>query len=260
MRGIRNIEGAAPGAVQAGRCRLPHRQAPRHSGKRRHSPRIRGLTRRGYTIVLSRAASEPCVKTGRYSMDSANVTQLLRAAASGQRSDVDALMAAIYDDLRRLAVGQMRSERDDHTLQPTALVHEAYLKLIDQRFTEWKDRVHFFAVASRIIRRILVDHAREKLAAKRGGNNERVLLDEIELAAPSDRVDLVTLDDALSELAGIDAIQAQIVEMRYFGGLAIEEIAEALDIGKRSVDRHWQTAKAWLCFRLESDRPRAIDE
>lgn len=193
-------------------------------------------------------------------MDSANVTQLLRAAASGERSDVDALMAAIYDDLRRLAVGQMRSERDDHTLQPTALVHEAYLKLIDQRSTEWKDRVHFFAVASRLIRRILVDHAREKLAAKRGGRSERVLLDDVEPAAASERVDLVTLDDALRELGGIDPVQAQIVEMRYFGGLAIEEIAEALDIGKRSVDRHWQTAKAWLCFRMEGSGAGAVDE
>jgi RNA polymerase sigma factor (TIGR02999 family) len=193
-------------------------------------------------------------------MDSANVTQLLRAAASGERSDVDALMAAIYDDLRRLAIGQMRHERDDHTLQPTAVVHEAYLKLIDQRSTEWKDRLHFFAVASRLIRRILVDHAREKLAAKRGGRSERVLLDDVEPAAPHERVDLVTLDDALRELGGIDPVQSQIVEMRYFGGLSIEEIAEALDMGKRSVDRHWQTAKAWLCFRMEGDGAGTVDE
>jgi DNA-directed RNA polymerase specialized sigma24 family protein len=162
-----------------------------------------------------------------------NLTQLLRAAASGHRRDVDALLAAIYDDLRRLAIRHMQSERDDHTLQPTALVHEAYLKLIDQRSTNWKDRVHFFAVASRIIRRILVDHAREKLAAKRGGRAERVAIEEIEPGAPP-------------------PTQAQIVEMRYFGGLTLEEIADALTIGKRSVDRSWQVARAWLCFRLAS--------
>jgi RNA polymerase sigma factor (TIGR02999 family) len=144
----------------------------------------------------------------------------------------------------------MQAERGDHTLQPTALVHEAYLKLIDQHSTDWKDRVHFFAVASRIIRRILVDHARERNAAKRGGARERLALDALDVAAPADGVDLVMLDDALSELGALDATQAQIVEMRYFGGLTIEEIAEALAIGKRSVDRHWQVAKAWLCFRL----------
>ncbi len=189
-----------------------------------------------------------------------NVTQLLRAAASGERRDVDALMAAIYDDLRRLAVSHMRSERDDHTLQPTALVHEAYLKLIDQRMTDWKDRVHFFAVASRIIRRLLVDHARERLAAKRGAGLERITLDGLEPAAPLPDADLVTLDDALSELAAIDSTQAQIVELRYFGGLTIEEIAESLAIGRRSVDRHWQVAKAWLCFRLREDRAEPGDE
>jgi RNA polymerase sigma factor (TIGR02999 family) len=179
-----------------------------------------------------------------------NLTQLLRAAASGERRDVDALLAAIYDDLRRLAIRHLQSERDDHTLQPTALVHEAYLKLIDQRCTDWKDRVHFFSVASRIIRRILVDHARERLAAKRGGRAERVAIDEIEPGAAPVDVDLVSLDEALTELSGIDATQAQIVEMRYFGGLTLEEIADALAIGKRSVDRQWAVARAWLCFRL----------
>ncbi len=183
----------------------------------------------------------------------ANLTQLLRAAASRDRRDLDALMAAIYDDLHRLAVQHMRAERADHTLQPTALVHEAYLKLIDQRFTDWKDRVHFFAVASRIIRRILVDHAREHLAVKRGGGSGRVAIDQIDLAAPMSDVDLVSLDGALTELAALDATQAQIVEMRFFGGLTIEEIAESLAIGKRSVDRAWSAAKAWLCFRLAGD-------
>jgi RNA polymerase sigma-70 factor (ECF subfamily) len=198
---------------------------------------------------------------GRPSMEHSNadVTQLLRAAASGERGDLDALMAAIYADLRRLAVSHMRAERDDHTLQPTALVHEAYIKLIDQRSTEWKDRVHFFAVASRIIRRILVDHAREHLALKRGGGRERVAIDQDAMAAPIDGVDVVALDEALAELAAIDERQAKIVELRFFGGLTIEEIAELLSMGKRSVDREWQAARAWLFCRLAGEGPGPSD-
>ena len=188
---------------------------------------------------------------------SANVTQLLRAAASGDRRDLDALMNAIYGDLRRLAVAHMRAERDDHTLQPTAVVHEAYLKLVDQRNTDWKDRAHFFAVASRIIRRLLVDHAREREAAKRGGGvggrARRIPIEEAELAAPMPDAELVALDEALTELATLSERQAQIVEFRFFGGLTVEEIAEALGIGKRSVDRDWQIARAWLYCRLSGD-------
>lgn len=180
----------------------------------------------------------------------ANITRLLRAAASGERRDLDALMAAIYDDLRRLAVGHMRAERDDHTLQPTALAHEAYLKLVDQRTTDWKDRIHFFSVASRIIRRILVDHAREHLAAKRGGRRDRVSLDQADVAPADADIDVVALDEALTELAEIDPRQAKVVELRFFAGLTLEEIAELLTIGRRSVDRDWQAAKAWLFCRL----------
>ncbi|MGB0715396.1 MAG: sigma-70 family RNA polymerase sigma factor [Phycisphaerae bacterium] len=183
---------------------------------------------------------------------SANVTLLLRAASSGERNDVDALMAAIYDDLRRLAIDHMKIERGDHTLQPTALVHEAYLKLIDQRSTDWKDRLHFFAVASRIIRRILVDHARQRFAQKRGGRVGRVPIEGVDPGAPNPDVDLVALDEALSELSSIDETQARVVEMRYFGGLTIEEIAQALSMGKRTVDRHWQVAKTWLYFRISN--------
>lgn len=187
---------------------------------------------------------------------SANVTQLLRAAASGDRRDLDALMGAIYDDLRRLAVAHMRAERDDHTLQPTAVVHEAYLKLVDQRTTDWKDRAHFFAVASRIIRRLLVDHARERLALKRGGGGERIPLEAAEaaeLACEVPGVDLVALDEAVEELASIDERQARIVELRFFGGLTIEEIANLLEMGRRSVDREWQAARAWLFLRLSEE-------
>jgi RNA polymerase sigma factor (TIGR02999 family) len=180
----------------------------------------------------------------------ANVTELLRATASGDRRQLDALMAAIYQDLRRLAVRHMQRERNDHTLQPTALVNEAYLKLIDQRSTDWKDRVHFFAVASRIIRRILVDHARERNALKRGGDRQRQSIEDAELLAVAPGVDVIALDEALEDLAAIDAAQARIVELRYFSGLTIEEVADLLSTSPRSVDRDWKCAKAWLYCRL----------
>jgi RNA polymerase sigma factor (TIGR02999 family) len=179
-----------------------------------------------------------------------NLTQLLHATAKGDRRNLDALMGAIYQDLRRLAVSHLQDERGDHTLQPTALVHEAYLRLIDQRVTDWKDRIHFFAVASRIIRRILVDHARERLAQKRGGDQKRIPIEEAEQLAAVPGIDIMSLDEALTELGQIDATQAQIVELRYFSGLTIEEVADVLSIGKRSVDREWQCAKAWLYCRL----------
>ncbi len=181
----------------------------------------------------------------------ADVTMLLRAAASGQRSDLDALMTAIYDDLRRLASAHMKGERGDHTLQPTALVHEAYVKLIDQRNTDWKDRLHFFAVAARVIRRILIDRAREHRAAKRGGAAAKIDLSAHDLATPAPDVDLIALDEALAELAEIDPQQARIVELRFFGGCTIDEVADVLQLGKRTVDRGWQAARAWLLVRIE---------
>lgn len=180
----------------------------------------------------------------------ADITGLLRAAASGERADVDALLAAIYVDLRRLASEHMRSERGNHTLQPTAVAHEAYLKLIGQRSTAWTDRVHFLAVASNLIRRILVDHARQKRTAKRGGGYSVAGIELAEMPAEQRDIDLIDLDDALSELAEISPQQARLVELRFFGGLTLEEIATQLNIGKRSVDRDWAAAKAWLCFRL----------
>ncbi len=180
----------------------------------------------------------------------ANITLLLHAASSGNREDLDALMAAIYQDMRRLAMSHMGGERRDHTLQPTALVHEAYVKLIDQRSTDWKDRLHFFAVASRIIRRILIDHARARHADKRGGGATRILVGDRDVAAPERDIDLIALDEALVELAKLDEQQARIVELRFFGGCTVEEIAEVLKVGKRTVDRDWQIARAWLFDRL----------
>lgn len=204
-----------------------------------------------------------------------DITLLLHAAASGERGDLDALMAAIYQDMRRLAASHLHGERRDHTLSPTALVHEAYVKLVDQRTTDWKSRLHFFAVAARIIRRILIDHARARDAAKRGGGPSRsdgmrtertmVRLGEQDVVAPQRDIDLLALDDALQELASLDEQQARIVELRYFGGCTVEEVAELLNIGKRTVDRDWQAAKAWLFVRLREDEndaphPQARDE
>lgn len=186
----------------------------------------------------------------------ADITLLLHAAASGDRRDLDALMAAIYQDMRRLAVAHMSGERRDHTLSPTALVHEAYVKFVDQRNTDWKNRLHFFSVAARIIRRILIDHAREKHAMKRGGGEANVTLISIaeqSIAAPTRDIDLLALDEAMLELAALDEQQARIVELRYFGGCTIEEIAELLGISKRTVDREWQAARAWLFDRLGED-------
>lgn len=183
----------------------------------------------------------------------ANITALLQAAASGQPGDTDALMEAIYDDLHRLAARHLRSERPDHTLQPTALVNEAWLRLVDQHSTTWRDRSHFFAIAARVIRRILVDHARSKRAAKRGFGVDRVPLDEVGSSAVTGQLDLLALDEALAELQELDERQAKIVELRFFAGMSINEIAQVLEIGPRSVDRHWSAAKAWLLFQL-SDR------
>ena len=191
--------------------------------------------------------------------DAADITLLLRAAASGRRDDLDALLAALYTDMRRLAADHLNAERADHTLQPTALVHEAYIKLLGQRNTDWTDRLHFFAVASRLIRRILVDHARRKGAAKRGGGYAVSGVELADLPAATRGVDLIDLDNALDELAALDEQQAKIVELRFFGGLTLEEVAQELSVGRRSVDRDWAAAKAWLYFRLQDGHAAPAD-
>jgi RNA polymerase sigma factor (TIGR02999 family) len=175
------------------------------------------------------------------------LTRILRDVAGGRREEADRLLEAVYADLRRLAARHMRAERPDHTLQATALVHEAWMRLIDQRSVEWRDRAHFLAMASNIIRRILVDHARRRRTDKRGGDRQRVAGPEpiADLAATD--VDLVGLDDALRDLAELSPQQA----MRFFGGLTIPEIAEVLELGRRTVDREWSCARAWLFEALQ---------
>jgi len=155
-------------------------------------------------------------------------------------------MPVVYGELRRLAQHYLRRERPDHTLQATALVHEAYLRLVDQRAVTWQNRAHFFGVAAQLMRRILVDHARRHHAAKRGGTALKVSLNDVVLAAEERAEDLVALDDALNRLAAMDPRQGRVVELRLFGGLTVEETAEVLRISPATLKREWTTAKAWL--------------
>jgi RNA polymerase sigma factor (TIGR02999 family) len=174
------------------------------------------------------------------------VTNLLIRWRSGDREALDQLTPLVYDELRRLARSYLRRERSDHTLNGTALVHEAYLRLVDQRNVEWRSRSHFFALAAESIRRILVDHARARIAAKRGGANAKLSLDEALAPADEKDLDMLALDDALKALAGADPQQSRIVELRYFAGLTIEETADVLGISPATVKREWTTAKAFL--------------
>jgi RNA polymerase sigma factor (TIGR02999 family) len=186
---------------------------------------------------------------------SPSVTKLLLEWGHGSSVARDELMPLVYEELRRLAGARLRDERADHTLQATAIVHEAYLRLVDQRRVRWRNRAHFFAIAARMIRRILVDHARRRQAGKRGGGRVRVTMDE-EWAGIAERdLDLVALDEALRELAELDPELARLVEMRFFGGLTIEETAAALEISPATVKREWAAARAWLRRRIGGDTP-----
>ena len=173
------------------------------------------------------------------------VTQLLVEYGNGNREALDRLMPILYAELRKIAVGYLRRERDGHTLQPTALVNEAYVRLVDQK-VQWKNRAHFLGVAAQLMRRILVDYARNRRAEKRGAGFALVALDDAVLAPYERAVDLVALDDALQALSEIDPQQARVVELRYFGGLSLEETAEALGISTATVVREWATARVWL--------------
>ena len=178
-----------------------------------------------------------------------DVTQLLLAWGAGDQAAGDRLLAAVYTELRRQAARAMRRESSEHTLQTTALVHEAYLRLVDQRRVVWQNRAHFFGVAAQLMRRILVDHARERRAAKRGGGARPLTLGDVDdAAAPAADAgaDVLALHEALERLAALDPEQARLVELRYFAGLSIEETAEALGVSPATVKREWAIARAWL--------------
>jgi len=181
----------------------------------------------------------------------ADVTALLRRLTSGDESVAPQLMELVYGELRRLAADCMRQERRDHTLQPTALVHEAYLRLVAQRDADWKNRAHFFGVAGQLMRRILIDHARANLRLKRGGSQRRVSLDENLAFSPDQSEELVALDETLGRLEKLDPRQCRIVELRFFGGLTAEEAANALGVSLRTVEREWNLAKAWMYMELK---------
>jgi RNA polymerase sigma-70 factor (ECF subfamily) len=178
------------------------------------------------------------------------VTELLVRLSAGSRDSLNELLPLIYRELRRLAARALRRERSGHTLQPTALVHEAYLRLIDQRDVTWQNRAHFFAVAAQAMRRILVDHARARERVKRGGPQQQVPLLEDHAVHQARSVDVLALDQALTRLDRIDPRQRQVVELRYFSGLSIEETAAAMDISPATVKREWTMARAWLHAEL----------
>ena len=182
----------------------------------------------------------------RHGDEATGITQLLEAWSQGRRDALDRLVPLLYEDLRRLAAGYMRHESPGHSLQPTALVHEAYVRLIDQRQVHWRNRAHFFGVAAGMMRRILVDHARSRRADKRGGAWDRVTLVEDQVAGGGQEIDLLALHESLERLAAFDPRQERIVELRYFGGLTIEEAAEVVGISEATVVRDWTIAKAWL--------------
>jgi RNA polymerase sigma factor (TIGR02999 family) len=176
-----------------------------------------------------------------------DITQMLIELTDGNSEVVNQILPHIYDELRRLAGSYLRRERTDHTLQPTALVHEAYMKLIDQKQVRWQNRAHFFGIAAQVMRRILMDHARKHKADKRGGEADKLPLEEgILVVSQGKSAELVALDDALNELAEIDPQKAKIVELRYFGGLSIEETAEVMGVSVPTINRQWRMAKAWL--------------
>jgi len=178
------------------------------------------------------------------------VTEILREWSGGDENAAERLFPLVYEELKRQARFSLSNERNDHTLQPTALVHEAYLRLVDQTVLEAENRIHFFAIASRLMRQILVDHARKRNAEKRGGAAQRLSLDEIDFAPEEMAGDILSLNDALMRLEKMDKRKAQVVDMRFFGGLKEDEIADALGVNEKTVRRDWQFAKLWLYREL----------
>jgi RNA polymerase sigma-70 factor (ECF subfamily) len=181
------------------------------------------------------------------------VTELLRAWNRGDQQALEQLIPLVEAELRRLARAYMVRERREHTLQPTALVNEAFLRLADAQRIRWQDRAHFLGIAARLMRRVLVDHARVRGAGKRGGGAQKVSLDDALALAPEPAVDVLALDRALEGLAAVDARKAQVIELRFFGGLSVEETAEVLHVSTDTVKRDWRMAKAWLLHELKGD-------
>jgi len=189
-----------------------------------------------------------------------DVTILLAELVRGDEAAASKLFPLLYDELRRLAGNYMRRERGDHTLQPTALVHEAYIKLVQQRSIDWQGRAHFFGIAARVMRTILVDHARGHLRDKRGGGQRLVSIDEVLVFAPEQSLELVKLDEAVERLTKIDPRQGKIVELRFFGGLTVEQTADVLGVSPKTVKRDWSMAKAWLHGELKKTHNEGLEK
>jgi RNA polymerase sigma factor (TIGR02999 family) len=181
-----------------------------------------------------------------------DITELLAAWSDGGEAARSKVVEIVYQELRRIAERHLRTERHDHSLTPTALVHEAYLKLVDQRRVHWQNRRHFFGIAAHVMRRILVDHARARAAAKRG-NGTTVALEEVDVAVAPIDVDIVALDAALEKLTRLDPRQSQLVELRFFGGLTVDETAAVLDVAPITVKREWALARSWLFRELQRE-------
>ena len=189
---------------------------------------------------------------------SPDVTALLMELTNGNREAASELMPIVYDELRKLAGRYMRRERTDHTLQATALVHEAYLKLVQQQEANWQSRAHFFGIAAQVMRHILIDHARGHTSEKRGGGKRPVPLEEALIFTPEKSLELLRLDESLQRLAELDPRQGRVVELRFFGGLTVEETADVLGVSPKTVKREWSMAKAWLhgdMKRSHGDQP-----
>jgi len=217
-----------------------------------------GATRARATLSLvtpGRVAQDPPGSHPGDTLDAKRITETLEAAAAGDAGALDRLLPVLYREMRRLAASYLRNERPGHTLQPTALAHEAYLRLIGQEEPRWENRAHFLGVAARAMREVLVDHARRKKALKRGGGQAIAMLDEGELVAGGRPVAFDDLDQALCDLARLSERQARVVELRYFGGLTTEETAHVLGISPATVKRDWALARAWLYRELSGTDP-----
>lgn len=188
------------------------------------------------------------------SHNSANVTQLLISWQKGDRRALDEMLPVVYNELKRVAKYYLSRERPGHTLQTTALVHEAFIRMVDQQHVDWKNRAHFFSLASEMMRRILVNYARDRAAVKRGGNAQRISLSNLDEAAERPNIDLIALDQALNELAREDERKARIVELKFFGGMTNNEIAEVMKISDATVEREWTVARAWLYRAIEGSK------
>ena len=182
-------------------------------------------------------------------------TQIVEQVSQGNRDAVDQLLPLVYDELKQLAAHYMKSEASGHPLQPTALVHEAFLRLVDQDQVSYQGQTHFFALGAQAMRRILVDHARARGRQRRGGDRQRITLDAEAVFSRTREEDILVIDDLLKELSELDSRQAQIVELRFFGGLTVEDVAEALGLSKRTIEAEWTMARAWLRSQLSEEPP-----